>query len=122
MSTIKYDLHTRLDGHGKVTIHGRELGGSIIFDHPDPDGKEGPIVLQITVARANEIASLHRHVQNRMNLRIERTEIYTGRDFHREPHNIVQCPYCYADVTWVDKDFMIHSIPWCRSWREKDGK
>jgi hypothetical protein len=118
MGTVKYDLHTRLST-GRATLIGRIVGDEVIFDHPNPGEIEGPIVLRVTRQRADQIAQLHRHVQDKMNLRIERTEIHTGRDFRRELYNVIQCPYCYADVTWIDEDFLLHALPFCREWVKK---
>lgn len=117
---IKFALHTRLRDQGKVTIDGREAGELIVFDHPK---EEGEIVLQVTRDRAMELSSMDRHTQNRMNLRIERYEIHIGKEFQREPLQTFKCPHCSNEVTWIDSDFVLHSIPMCKEWKlEHDSK
>lgn len=114
-----YDLHTILPEIGRVTIRGREDGSYLVFDHPKD---EGSIVLAVTMDRANELASISPHESRRLNLRIERHEIHMGREHHREALKTIQCPHCYAPITWIDTDFLLHSIPWCRVWRATHPK
>lgn len=113
---IKFCLHTHLRETGKITIDGRENGDLIIFDHPK---EEGSIVLQVSRDRAMEICSMDRHTQNRMNLRMEKYDIYVGREFEREPLQQFKCPHCGSVITWIDSDFALHAIPWCAEWRRE---
>lgn len=112
---IKWELHIREHGRPIPGITGVERNGVIYFNHPE---REDEIVLRLSVDRANEIAAMDRHSQNKMNLRLERQEVFMGRDHSSEPLKTFQCPHCHALVTWIDSDFLLHSIPWCRAWRE----
>lgn len=114
-----YDLHTKIPGVGKVTIRGIVEGEHIAFYNPSD---ESEVVLRVTTERAAELAMLHPRDQHRMNLKLERHEIHLGRDYTVEPMKVMQCPHCNAPITWIDVDFLLHSIPWCHEWRKAHPK
>lgn len=113
---VKFTLHTWTRDHGKIKIDGREDGEMIIFDHPT---EEESIVLQVTRERAMEICSMDRHTQSRLNLRIEKYEVHLAREYEREPLQTFKCPHCGEAVTWIDSDFVLHTIPSCEGWKKE---
>lgn len=114
-----WELRTILPEIGKVAIAGIVEGGTLTFYHPRD---EGEIVLRVTLDRATELLTLSYRERQRMNLQLERSEIYTGRDCAMEPLKTLQCPHCYSIITWIDSDFLLHSIPWCPEWRKTHPK
>ena len=120
---IKFLLHTFLKDRGKVAIEGREYGeDQIIFDHPVADE---PIVLQVSRTRAMELSAMDRHTENRLNLHMERFEVYevrVGRNVEHPNVNLESypCPYCSEAITKITEDFSIHAIPSCPKWKQEN--
>lgn len=113
---VKWRLHTKILQVGRVSIEGREDGSFIVFDDPRDDGS---IVLRVTKERAEEISLMPRSSQSRMNLFLERYEIYTGKEAGERPQlRIITCQFCNQAMTVIDTDFILHRIPWCSNWRK----
>ena len=111
----RWTLFTKLPDIGRVSIEGECSGDMVTFFHPSD---EGSIVLRISEDRAREISSMDLSSQNRMNLKLVKTVIHVGKEYEYEKPLSISCPHCGSPMSWIDSDFIIHSIPWCDEWRE----
>lgn len=112
---VIWELRTKLPDHGLVKIVGMAgpSNGTIVFLHPSDES----IVFQATHERLEEILKMGSMEMSRLNIRLDRKEVYQGFDHRREPLDTLPCLHCGETVTWVDADFPLHALPYCDGWR-----